>query len=88
MAVRDLKTTAIVAGPLRLAVKYEVMDLAALLTGIFEREWPNDYEQWISRERETDAIFKAYPAEIPFFDINDYVPDAGKLRLLHLYSSQ
>lgn len=55
----------VIAGPMRLAAKYEIDDILSQLAPVLERDWPSKYEDWLRVEKEFEQNFYEKHPQIP-----------------------
>lgn len=67
-----------IAGPLRLAVKYDCASVVEQLRPTLERDWPDNFDEWVLLEDQTSALMKKPEGRLQEpFDVNWYFPDPG-----------
>lgn len=78
---RSWRSATQIAGALRLAIKYDVADMARHLLNFLKRDWPSDYLSWVEIEKETMLAAEHMARETYamgadfFYDINSHTPE-------------
>ncbi|EKM56190.1 uncharacterized protein PHACADRAFT_184866 [Phanerochaete carnosa HHB-10118-sp] len=80
---RHPDTLKIVAGPMRLAAKYEMDGILNQLAPILERDWPSKYEDWMHAEKEFEQdYYDRHPDEIlTGMTVDEYQDPAAAVQL-------